>query len=134
MFLDEPTSGLDSRQALQVMRAVSNVAKQGRTVICTVHREYRAPWLLTQWRSGFPLSPMTQLARTHHHFFQLYPHSTLYSAEPSAEIFSLFTDLVLLARGGYTVYLGPLGHRGRDLVKHLSGVPGVPPYQPGECS
>jgi len=88
LFLDEPTSGLDSRQALQVMRAVHNIAKQGRTVVCTVH-------------------------------------------QPSAEIFSLFSDLVLLARGGYTVYLGPLGHRGRDLVRHLQAIPDVPPYVPG---
>ncbi|XP_049933597.1 pleiotropic drug resistance protein 3-like isoform X2 [Nymphaea colorata] len=38
IFLDEPTSGLDARAAAIVMRAVKNVVRTGRTVICTIHQ------------------------------------------------------------------------------------------------
>ncbi|GLI71055.1 hypothetical protein VaNZ11_015971 [Volvox africanus] len=38
IFLDEPTSGLDARAAAIVMRAVRNVACNGRTVMVTIHQ------------------------------------------------------------------------------------------------
>ncbi|KAH7655219.1 Xenobiotic-transporting ATPase protein [Dioscorea alata] len=38
LFMDEPTSGLDARSAAIVMRAVKNVAENGRTVVCTIHQ------------------------------------------------------------------------------------------------
>ncbi|GFR41754.1 hypothetical protein Agub_g2509 [Astrephomene gubernaculifera] len=38
VFLDEPTSGLDARAAAIVMRAVRNVARNGRTVMVTIHQ------------------------------------------------------------------------------------------------
>ncbi|KAL3620696.1 drug-responsive transcription factor pdr3 [Castilleja foliolosa] len=38
IFMDEPTTGLDARAAAIVMRAVKNVAKTGRTIICTIHQ------------------------------------------------------------------------------------------------
>ncbi|CAI5992407.1 unnamed protein product [Closterium sp. NIES-65] len=38
VFLDEPTSGLDSFQALNVMSALSDLSKSGRTVISTIHQ------------------------------------------------------------------------------------------------
>jgi ATP-binding cassette subfamily G (WHITE) protein 8 (sterolin 2) len=36
--LDEPTSGLDSTTAHYIMKTLLNVAKKGRTVICTIHQ------------------------------------------------------------------------------------------------
>ena len=36
LLLDEPTSGLDSKGAVKVMNAVSAVAAQGKSVICTI--------------------------------------------------------------------------------------------------
>lgn len=36
--MDEPTSGLDARAAATVMRAVKNVAINGRTVMVTIHQ------------------------------------------------------------------------------------------------
>ncbi|KAH8066947.1 ATPase [Aureococcus anophagefferens] len=45
LFLDEPTSGLDSRAALVVIRAVANVAKTNRSVICTIHQPSAALFL-----------------------------------------------------------------------------------------
>ncbi|EFJ39882.1 hypothetical protein VOLCADRAFT_40167, partial [Volvox carteri f. nagariensis] len=38
IFLDEPTSGLDARAAAIVMRAVRNIARNGRTVMVTIHQ------------------------------------------------------------------------------------------------
>lgn len=38
IFLDEPTSGLDSFQAQNVMGALRDLARNGRTVVCTIHQ------------------------------------------------------------------------------------------------
>lgn len=37
LFLDEPTSGLDSRTADEVVDLLRQLAKDGRTVVCTIH-------------------------------------------------------------------------------------------------
>ena len=60
LFLDEPTSGLDSRAAANVMRVVKNIARTGRTVICTIHQPSKDVFLssfdamLLLQRGGFP--------------------------------------------------------------------------------
>ena len=38
VFMDEPTSGLDGRSAAIVVKAVKNVALNGRTVMVTIHQ------------------------------------------------------------------------------------------------
>ncbi|KAL3696596.1 hypothetical protein R1sor_010672 [Riccia sorocarpa] len=38
LFLDEPTSGLDSASAYHVVQALQNLARDGRTVICSIHQ------------------------------------------------------------------------------------------------
>ncbi|KAI5075448.1 hypothetical protein GOP47_0009524 [Adiantum capillus-veneris] len=38
IFMDEPTSGLDARAAAIVMRAVKNIVKTGRSIVCTIHQ------------------------------------------------------------------------------------------------
>jgi ATP-binding cassette subfamily G (WHITE) protein 2 len=37
IFLDEPTSGLDSFMANEVAQSLSTLAKEGRTIVCTIH-------------------------------------------------------------------------------------------------
>ncbi|EDW78857.2 uncharacterized protein Dwil_GK12677 [Drosophila willistoni] len=37
-FLDEPTSGLDEVTAAQCIRLLSAMAKEGRTIVCTIHQ------------------------------------------------------------------------------------------------
>mmetsp|Transcript_34034 Transcript_34034/g.96410 ORF Transcript_34034/g.96410 Transcript_34034/m.96410 type:complete len:254 (-) Transcript_34034:212-973(-) len=38
IFLDEPTSGLDSEFALGIMQMLQGMARNGRTVVCTIHQ------------------------------------------------------------------------------------------------
>ncbi|OQR98045.1 ATP-binding Cassette (ABC) Superfamily [Achlya hypogyna] len=88
LFLDEPTSGLDARAALRIMKGLTQIAKSGRTVVCTIH-------------------------------------------QPSSEVFEMFDQLLLLKRGGHTVYFGPLGTGSEHLIEYLEAVPGTHPIKPG---
>ncbi|EQC25047.1 hypothetical protein SDRG_17068, partial [Saprolegnia diclina VS20] len=88
LFLDEPTSGLDARAALRIMKGLTEVAKSGRTVVCTIH-------------------------------------------QPSSEVFKMFDQLLLLKRGGHTVYFGPLGTGSAHLIEYLEAIPDTPAIKPG---
>jgi ABC-type multidrug transport system ATPase subunit/ABC-type multidrug transport system permease subunit len=50
---------------------------------------------------------------------------------PNASIFGAFDDLLLLQRGGWQVYCGPVGHDGDAVVAYLSGLPGAQPLPAG---
>ncbi|KDO26430.1 hypothetical protein SPRG_08233 [Saprolegnia parasitica CBS 223.65] len=88
LFLDEPTSGLDARAALRIMKGLTQIAKSGRTIVCTIH-------------------------------------------QPSSEVFEMFDQLLLLKRGGHTVFFGPLGTGSAHLIEYLEAIPGTPAIQPG---
>jgi ABC-type multidrug transport system ATPase subunit len=46
LWLDEPTTGLDSTSAFQVVKTLQNLARQGRTVIVTIHQPRSEIWSL----------------------------------------------------------------------------------------
>ncbi|BDA47821.1 probable pleiotropic drug resistance protein 1 [Coccomyxa sp. Obi] len=46
--------------------------------------------------------------------------------QPSIDIFESFDELLLLKRGGRTIYFGPTGERSAELVSYFESVPGVP--------
>ncbi|TMW67507.1 hypothetical protein Poli38472_011127 [Pythium oligandrum] len=51
--------------------------------------------------------------------------------QPSMEVFSVFDNLLLLKRGGQTVFFGELGSKACELVKYFESVPGVSPLPNG---
>lgn len=38
LFLDEPTTGLDSSSSTYTIRLLHNLAREGRTIVCTIHQ------------------------------------------------------------------------------------------------
>ncbi len=38
LFCDEPTSGLDSFMAVAIVENMKELAKRGKTIICTIHQ------------------------------------------------------------------------------------------------
>ena len=38
LFVDEPSSGLDSFMAQSVVTSLQDMAKSGRTILCTIHQ------------------------------------------------------------------------------------------------
>eukprot|EP00644_Phytophthora_capsici_P014051 jgi/Phyca11/539268/estExt2_Genewise1Plus.C_PHYCAscaffold_30168 len=47
--------------------------------------------------------------------------------QPSSDVFYLFDHLLLLKRGGETVFVGELGEKCRKLVEYFESIPGVSP-------
>jgi ABC-type multidrug transport system ATPase subunit len=51
--------------------------------------------------------------------------------QPPSQVFEMFDSLLLLQRGGHTVFFGPLGSGSKHLITYLSGIPGTPAFKPG---
>ncbi|OWZ02952.1 ABC transporter, partial [Phytophthora megakarya] len=51
--------------------------------------------------------------------------------QPSSEVFYLFDSLLLLKRGGETVFFGDLGTNCRNLIDYFENIPGVVPLPKG---
>lgn len=50
--------------------------------------------------------------------------------QPSLQIFSLFDNLLLLQRGGFTAYCGPLGQDSEHLLNYFDRIPGTDKIEP----
>ncbi|RNA09917.1 ABC subfamily ABCG [Brachionus plicatilis] len=60
LFCDEPTSGLDSFMAMSIVESMKNLAKQGKTIVCTIHQPsseifeiFDRLYLMAEGRSAF---------------------------------------------------------------------------------
>ncbi|KAE9030892.1 ABC transporter G family member 36 [Phytophthora rubi] len=51
--------------------------------------------------------------------------------QPSTDVFLLFDSLLLLKRGGETVYFGELGRGGSSIVRYFEAIPSVPRIKEG---
>ncbi|GLE00166.1 hypothetical protein PINS_up008893 [Pythium insidiosum] len=51
--------------------------------------------------------------------------------QPSSEVFQVFDSLLLLKRGGETVFFGELGESASELIEYFESVPGVAPIEDG---
>ncbi|OQR92900.1 ATP-binding Cassette (ABC) Superfamily [Thraustotheca clavata] len=51
--------------------------------------------------------------------------------QPSTEVFMMFDSLLLLKRGGETVYFGELGASAENLIDYFESIPGTPRLQAG---
>ncbi|KAF1323753.1 Abc transporter g family member 31, partial [Globisporangium splendens] len=52
--------------------------------------------------------------------------------QPSTDVFHLFDALLLLQRGGRTVFFGELGNESAKLIAYFNGVPGVTSIEPSQ--
>eukprot|EP00644_Phytophthora_capsici_P011626 jgi/Phyca11/509804/fgenesh2_kg.PHYCAscaffold_50_\ len=55
----------------------------------------------------------------------------VFKQSPSSEVFYLFDSLLLLKRGGETVFYGNLGENCRNLIDYFENIPGVAPSPVG---
>ncbi|OQR80584.1 ATP-binding Cassette (ABC) Superfamily [Achlya hypogyna] len=51
--------------------------------------------------------------------------------QPSTEVFEMFDSLLLLKRGGETVFFGELGTHASHLIEYFKAIPNTPPLLPG---
>ncbi|PSR91810.1 ABC transporter G family member 32 like [Actinidia chinensis var. chinensis] len=51
--------------------------------------------------------------------------------QPSIDIFESFDELLLMKRGGKSIYAGPLGTRSCKLIRYFEAIQGVPKIKPG---
>ena len=94
LFLDEPTSGLDSQSAWAIVSFLRTLADNGQAILCTC------------------VDP--QLIRLRARIKPLYRIH-----QPSAELFQVFDRLLLLRKGGETVYFGDLGRNATTLINYF---------------
>ena len=95
LFLDEPTSGLDSQSAWAIVSFLRTLADNGQAILCTC--------VAFSFLPGF-WSRIKGLYRIH---------------QPSAELFQVFDRLLLLRKGGETVYFGDLGRSATTLISYF---------------
>ena len=107
LFFDEPTSGLDGQSAFNVVRFLRKLAVAGQATLCTIHQ------------------PNSMLFE---HFGELFLFDWV-------TILNIVADrLLLLQKGGETIYFGDIGPDSKVVVDYFArnGVP-CPPGANREC-
>ncbi|XVE88989.1 hypothetical protein DITRI_Ditri19aG0114000 [Diplodiscus trichospermus] len=51
--------------------------------------------------------------------------------QPSIDIFEAFDELFLMKRGGQEIYVGPMGHHSKHVIKYFEGIQGVSKIKAG---
>lgn len=89
LFCDEPTSGLDSFMAQSIVETMKSIAKQGKTIICTIHQPssetfemFDSLCLMAEGRVAYT----GNLQNAAHFFtrFSFFFHSSLHKKNPNA--------------------------------------------------
>jgi ATP-binding cassette subfamily G (WHITE) protein 2 (SNQ2) len=94
LFLDEPTSGLDSQSAWAIISFLRFLADSGQAILCTCVFVYLS----------YPV------------FYRILDFSI---HQPSAELLQKFDRLLLLRKGGETVYFGDLGDKSITMTSYF---------------
>ena len=75
------------------------------------------------WDAGAPAQPCGCVQHTYH------DHIAIPIDQGCDE--QTFDELLLLKRGGHTIYAGPLGHESAFLIAYFQSIPGVPHIHAG---
>lgn len=111
LILDEPTSGLDSASSLLLLRALRREALEGVNISMVVHQ---------------PRSVITKPTKFEHvsrSVTHTQPLTNQWLCCFSYTLYRMFDDLILLAKGGMTVYHGPV----KKVEEYFSGLGVVVP-------
>lgn len=133
LFLDEPTSGLDSQSAWSIMAFLRTLADNGQAILCT-WVFYSSVAFGLQLISSF-IESIRYTLLLHLTFYQHTDECVraspqlnssrsvslhgLFAFPTSIVYVQVFDRLLLLRKGGQTVYFGDLGHHASTLLEYL---------------
>jgi ABC-type multidrug transport system ATPase subunit len=122
LFLDEPTTGMVNKQyriifvcALSYPILVLQTSYMSNCLVCIVGLDSRAAQVVIRNIKRVAASGRSIVCTIH---------------QPSSVIFSAFDSLLLLQRGGRTVFFGQLGENCSELVRYFESAPHVVPIGP----
>lgn len=101
LFLDEPTSGLDGQSAFNIVRFLRKLAAAGQAILCTIHQPNAM--LFENFGALLWLN-----------IFFCYRVLNSYRSYPTKD------RLLLLQRGGETVYFGDIGPNAQTLTDYFA--------------